>query len=262
MRFPAALLLLAPVFLTAQAVDADGRMDEGRLDPAWFGAAASLRTSRTLGFQWLRPGLDLKARSLRLKAWEAPAWLLGPRALKDQTFLQRVEPALPSALDRGLQRGLKGALPVSATGGDVQVVARVADAVGQSDDYMAMGSVTLSFDIKLVDGDTGELLAAFHDTLQGSNAEAITFLFGRWCEDLGKVLAKAVSPSPAPTAAPTSALAPVSPSAPAEKAKAAPPPAPFDLEGALRRIEGLRRDGLLSEAEAEALKKKAAERAR
>jgi len=261
MRRPAALLLLTPAVLAAQAVDADGRMDEGRLDPAWFGPAATLRTSKALGFQWLKPGLDLKARSLRLRAWEAPAWVQGPRALKDQTFLQRVEPALPSALDKGLQRGLKGAVPVSATGGDVLLLARVADAVGQSDDYMAMGSVTLSFDLKLLDGDTGDLLAAFHDTLQGSNAEAITFLFGRWCEDLGKVLAKAAVPAPL-TAPPTASLtAPLTAPVAAQKA-AVPVPAPFDLEGALRRIEGLKRDGLLTEDEYQALKKKAAARAK
>jgi hypothetical protein len=43
--------------------------------------------------------------------------------------------------------------------------------------------------------------------------------------------------------------------------QALPPPA-FDLEGALRRIEGLKRDGLLSEAESQVLRKKAADRAK
>jgi hypothetical protein len=35
----------------------------------------------------------------------------------------------------------------------------------------------------------------------------------------------------------------------------------FDLEGALRRIDALGRDGLLSEAECEALRRKAREKA-
>jgi hypothetical protein len=220
--------------------------DEGRLDPAWFGAGAVFQPSKALGFQWLKPGLDLHRRSLRLQAWEPAAWLLGKRALKDQTLLQRVEPSLPQGMERGLRHGLKGTLPVSPTSGDLLLIARVVDAVGQADDYMAMGTVTLSFDIKLVDGDTGDLLGAFHDTLQGSNPESLIVQFRSWCEELGRTLV--------PFAAPLAVVQPA-----VSKPIQASPPA-FDREGALRRIEGLKRDGLLSEEEYLALRKKASEK--
>lgn len=242
MRPVAALFCLLPALLAAQGAE----LDEGRLDPAWFGPGAAFRPSKTLGFQWLKPGLELRNRTLRLEAWDAPAWLLGPRAPKDLAFFKRMENQLAPALDQNLRKGLKGALSVAA-GGDVRILGRVVDAVGRDDDYMAMSSVSLSFDLKVVDGDTGELLGAFHDTLQGPDPEAVALRFRRWCEELGKTLAKAATAPPAP----------------ADAAKAqAPAPPPFDLEGALRRIEGLKRDGLLNEAEYQALKKKAADRVR
>lgn len=244
MRRSTALFLTLPAVLAAQPAG----LDEGRLDPAWFGPAAAFQPAKALGFQWVKPGLDLRNRTLRLRAWEAPAWLLGKRETKDQAFLRQVEDALPKALDHGLRRGLKGSLPVAA-GGDVHLVARVVDAVGQADDYMAAGQMKLTFDLKLVDGDTGELLAAFHDTLRGPGPDFISGGFERWSEQLGRLLAAAVAAS-APTKAPQTAAKPVPP-----------PPPPFDLEGALRRIEGLKRDGLLSETDYQALRKKAAEKA-
>ena len=244
MRRYATLFLLAPTLLVAQAPG----LDEGRLDPAWFGAEAVFQPSKTLGFQWLKPGLDLRHRTLQLRALEPAAWLLGPRARKDQAFLQRIEATLVPDLERGLRRGLKESLPLSATNGDLLLSARVVDAVGESDDYMGMARVSLSFDVKVVDRDSGALLAAFHDTLQGAGPGAVTGQYGRWCEGLGRLLATfAVPPAATPTQAPSPAQVPL--------------PPVFDLEGALRRIEGLKRDGLLSEAEGEALRNKAAAKA-
>jgi hypothetical protein len=240
MRRSAALCLSVAAILTGQSA----APDEGRLDPAWFGAGVVFQPSKALGFQWLKPGLDLHRRSLRLQAWEPTAWLLGKRALKDQTLLQRVESSLPQEMERGIRHGLKGTLPVSPTSGDLLLLARVVDAVGQADDYMATGTVTFSFDIKLVDGDTGDLLGAFHDTLQGSNPESLIVQFRRWCEALGRTLA----PFAAPLAMPPATAKPIR----------APPV--FDREGALRRIEGLKRDGLLSEEEYLSLRKKASEK--
>jgi hypothetical protein len=248
MRPPAALLLLLPALLSAQA----GGLDAGRLDPAWFGPGATFQPSKTLGFQWVKPGLDLRGRTIQLMAWEAPAWLLGRRDSKDQVFLQRVEGSLPKGLDRGLRRGLKGSLPVSSTHGDVRLIARAVDAEGQADSYLAVGRSTLSFDLKLVDGATGELLGAFHDTLESPGADYLPSRFERWCQELGRLLAASMAPAVK--------LPPVAPALPPPVA--APPAAPlFDLEGALRRLEELKRDGLISEAEYQALRKKAVEKA-
>ncbi len=236
-----ALFLLASALLVGQSAG----LDDGRLDPSWFGAGVVFQPSKALGFQWLKPNLDLRSRSLRLRAWEPAAWMQGPRAGKDQAFLARVAPGLPADLERGLKRGLKGALPVSTTFGDVVLVGRVADALGSDDDYMSVRPLTLSFDLKLVDGDSGEVLAAFHDTITGPNTDAISYHFGRWCEAMGRVLAPAVA-APVPVAA---------------KPLSVPSKPVFDLEGALRRIDALGRDGLLSEAECEALRKKARDKA-
>lgn len=236
-----ALFLFAPALLLGQSPS----LDDGRLDPSWFGAGVAFQPSKALGFQWLKPNLDLRNRSLRLRAWEPVAWVQGPRAGKDQAFLSRVAPGLPGDLERGLKKGLKGALPVSTASGDLVLVARVADALGADDDYMAVRPMTLSFDLKLVDGDSGEVLAAFHDTITGPNTDAISYHFGRWCEGMGRVLAPAA-------AAPALAAA---------KPLPVPPKPAFDLEGALRRIDALGRDGLLSEAECEALRKKARDKA-
>ncbi|MCM2249012.1 MAG: hypothetical protein NDI58_00300 [Geothrix sp.] len=241
MRAVPFVLLATPAVLAAQAP----LLDEGRLDLAWFGSSASLQPSKALGFQWLKPGLNLGGRTIRLRPWEAPAWLLGKRATKDQLLVGRLERTLLPGLEAGLRRGLKGALPVSPSEGDVFLVGRIVDAVGEAEDALFSGAASLTFDLKLVDGDSGELLAAFHDTLQGLNADLVSSQYARWCEELGRHIATAAAPPATPAAKPMQPVPPV-----------------FDLEGALRRIEGLRRDGLLSEEEYQALKKKAAGKAK
>ena len=261
MRRPA-LLLLLPALLAAQSVT----FDDGRLDPVWFGPSVVFQPSKAFGFQWLKPGLALPGRTLHLGTWEPAAWLLGRRSGKDRTFLQSIEAALPTGQEKGLRRGLKDALPVSATTGNLRLVARVVDAEGVGDDYMAMGSYGLSFDMKLLDADTGELLGGFHGSLRGSSSEAITLHFEKWCENLGRLLSSLAAPQlpVKPVLAPPAPV-PTSPVTtrpnPSALVSAQPRPA-FDLEGALRRIEGLKLDGLLSEEEYQSLRRKAADKAK
>ncbi len=245
MRTLSALLLAVPALLMGQAAALDG----GRLDPAWFGSAAVFTPSTALGLQWVKPGLDLKGRTLHVRDWQPAIWLLGKRATHDEHLLMRMAPSLVPGLAKGLAKGLKGALPVSHTAGDLFLLGRVVDATGGSgDEQFATQPCTLTFDLKLVDADSGELLAAFHHTLEAANADYMALRHTRWSEDLGRLLSQSVGARPA---APPKAAAPA-PVHPAEP--------PFDLEGALRRIEGLKRDGLLSEAECEALRRKATAR--
>ena len=245
MRPLAALLLAVPALLVGQAAPLDG----GRLEVAWFGLAATFSPSPTLGLAWVKPGLDLKGRTLQVRDWQPAIWLLGKRAIHDEHLLLRMAPSLVPGLAKGLAKGLKGALPVSRTAGDLFILGRVVDATGGSGDaQFATQPCTLTFDLKLVDADSGELLAAFHHTLEAADADFMALRHARWSEDLGRLLSQSVGARPA---APPKAAAPA-PVHPAEP--------PFDLEGALRRIEGLKRDGLLSEAECEALRRKATAR--
>ena len=193
--------------------------------------------SRDFTFCFLKKGKQRPLKSARNP---------GKRKTKDELLLGRLEPQLVSNLAKELKRVLKTSLPVSLSEGDLQLVGRVADAVGLEEDGITMGRVSLSLDLKLVDGDTGELLAAFHETLEGGDADVLGLHYKRWCEQVGRALA----PAAAPLVESASATKPV---------QVVPLPKPaFDLEGALRRIEGLQRDGLLSEADALALKQKAA----
>lgn len=248
MRRTLLLLPVLPALLAAQPAT----LDQGRLDPSWFGPAAALQPSKPLGFQWLKPGQVLQRRSIRVKAWEPPVWLAGPRRDQDQLLFGTLEEILVPRLAKALGRELKGLVPVSLAAGDVLLVGRVVDAVGASGDGSSSGVQSLSFDLKLLDGDTGDLIGGFHATLEGLNADALVILYGRWCEQLGKLLASAARPAgAAPPAVPAGV-----------PARLVPAPEPFDLEGALRRIEGLRRDGLLSEEECALLRRKAAAKAR
>ena len=238
MRAYLALLLSMPTLLSGQSLGTD----EGRLESAWFGPSVVFQPSKALGLLWLKPGLDLQGRTLRLRTWEPAVWLAGKPQTKDQVQAVRMEGSLLPDLAKGLRRGLKGALPVSLAEGDLMLLGRVVDVVGEPDDGVSFGGSGISFDLKLVDGDSGELLGAFHETLKSATVDGLAIQYSRWCEALGKQLAAAVRPGPV--------------------AKPAPPPTPaFDLEGALRRIDGLKRDGLLTEEEYQALRSKAAKKA-
>lgn len=227
----ATLCLALSALLPAQTA----LLDDGRLDPAWFGATTVLQASRQTGFQWIKAGLDLRRRALILKAWEASAWPEGRKpAVQDERLLERMKGILTPELVRGLKQG---GLSLSRESGDVLLIGRTADAVGDADDALFASGLVLSLDLKLVDGDTGELLAAFHSTFKGATADLLVQQYAAWCDRLGQVLAPAAAPPP---------VAPAAPRAPG-----------LDLEGALRRIEGLRKDGLLSEEECQALRRKA-----
>lgn len=57
--------------------------DEGLLDPSWFGEDVTFTKNDQVDFFWMKPGLDLKARTIVMKAWEDPSMRKKGRDGKD-----------------------------------------------------------------------------------------------------------------------------------------------------------------------------------
>jgi len=255
-------------FMSVLGLAQSARLDQGRMDPAWFGPGLNFERSTRVYFLWVRPGLSLQGRSLQAAAWEAPAWLVKPRPEGDQAFLRRLEPILIPALVEGLRGELREALPVSREAGEVILRGRVTDCRAEGVGGMFGGLGGLYFDLKLTDGRSGELLVAAHHFIEGATAESIQNRYEAWSRTFAKVLAEKALPPLKP--GPLAPLKPMSPSQPLDTVPATARPAAvqapgapaLDLEHTLRRLEALRRDGLLTEEEFQILRKQAVERAK
>ncbi|MBI4913277.1 MAG: hypothetical protein HY823_11105 [Acidobacteria bacterium] len=255
-----AALLLA---LSLGAAEPQGP-DRGRLDPAWFGSGVVFQESQDLGHHWVRPGLNLNGRSLRILPWEAPAWVAGPRDEKDRRFVRRLEGTFEAQLESALRKQLQGC-EVSSRAGAFQLAGRVADAAGPGDEGSAVERLHLTVDLKLTDPATGDLLAAFHHSVRGLSDSAWQTNFGRWCDEVGRALAAEgtkAAPVRAPVQAPSTGSPALRSPEPGKVGVAVRDPKPFDLPGTLARLERLRADGILTEAEHRELRKRAEEKAR
>ena len=249
----AALCGVLAVSLSAQTA----RLDHGRLDPAWFGSALTFESSIRVYFLWVRPGLSLKGRSLKLAAWEPAAWLVKPRPDKDQAFLRRLDPTLVPALQEALSSELRGALPVSLESGDVILTGRVTDCLAGGVGGMFGGVAGIYFDLKLVDAQSGDLLIGAHHFIEGETAESIQTRYQNWCRVFARVLAeRALPPLAAQPLPPVTVAGPSSPAAKPVRLDST-----SELEATLRRLEALKRDGLLTSAEFDLLRKQAVDRA-
>ena len=248
------LVALTPVLLAAQAP----RLDHGRLDPAWFGPGLVFERSGRVYFLWVRPDLSLKGRILHVQSWEGAAWLVKPRPDKDQAFLRRLEPILVPGLVEGFRAELRGTLPVSLESGDLLLTGRITDCLADGVGGLFGGLGGIYFDLKLTDSRTGDLLLAAHHFLEGATAESIQTRYQTWCRTFARVLAERTLPPLA--SQPLPPLRPADPMPSASRPSA--PPAASELEATLRRLEGLRRDGLLTEDEFQVLRKQAVERAK
>lgn len=245
-RVRAFLLSVLSVFAAAQPA----ALDQGRLDPAWFGTTVVFQPSKRVAFQWLNPGFALHGRTIHVQEWEAPAWLGRKRGDQDRKWLLQLGGTIQALLEAGLRKGLGGQARVSRQEGDLLLVGRAVDACGPDDSGTFSGAISLTCDLKLVDAASGEVLAGFHHTISALSEANWTSLFAVWCEELGRTLAE--KPKTAPVASPFAAT-------PAEP-RPSPRPA-FDFDATLRRLQALRQDGILTESEFATLRRKAEEKA-
>jgi hypothetical protein len=170
------------------------KLDAGLLDPAWFGGPLTFDTQRTgFDFLYLKPGVSLKGRTVQIASWEAPTALPMQRTPKDRKQAQDVTDHFPAYFEAAL-RAHSTDIKTSSTEGEYVLVGRIVDyqagnfakgfflpkavgaAVGGGAGIAAQTTTSnlpdtsghgwITWDVKLVDRATGEVLAAAHHRLR------------------------------------------------------------------------------------------------
>lgn len=246
----------APLFLLSAILGAQSAPPAPAGAP---GSAELLKPLADLGQGWRRPDLDLRGRRLQVGDGPAPRWTQGAPRGQDELLAGRLAPGLRDSLLRGLGRGLKGRAAVGREPGDHRVEGALLDAAGGSGDpHDFRQAVAATVDLRIVATADGAVVAAFRETLRAQDADFLALRITAWAEAVGRFLAAA---PPAAPQAPAPRPAPASPAAtpaPPDAPRAVPAPAPArDLAAVLAAIDTLRREGLLTEGAAEALRQKA-----
>lgn len=185
------------VWATAAALSAAGGLDNGLLDPAFFGKDVEFHTSARLDYFWVKPGLSLKGAKIQVEEWPDPVFL-GPKADVDNKDSARAF-ELSGSMDNWIRGALSNALAdyaeVSKDDGDYVLSGRFVDVNAGSKVAKWMvglgaGSATATWDIKLVDKKTGELVAAIHHrSVSGTHMSDIDDKILKWLQkDFGPAM--------------------------------------------------------------------------
>jgi hypothetical protein len=159
--------LLVPALLAAVAAASAPTLDEGRLDPAWFGGSAlEFREIESADYLWVKPGFSAEGRTFWVKPWESPAWLGKDRDVNDAARAEELTKTAHSRLKGALANALRGRADVSLYKGDVIVHGRLVDVKSTR---AARFSGAATWDVRFTDAKTGELLMAVHHRAINAN---------------------------------------------------------------------------------------------
>lgn len=171
-------------------------LDEGRLQTAWFGPEAVFRKGKDVDFLWIKPGLDLSGRTICMRRWEPPVMIVPGRNEKDLQKATELTYFFPIQLRSELAKALAGVATFSSTTGDLALTGRFVDANAGSDVTRLLlpvgpGTASATWDLKLVDIQTGELLLAVHHRcLSGTAFTGIQDKLEKWSRAFAQNLRK------------------------------------------------------------------------
>lgn len=159
--------LYAPLLLAAAAAAGAGSLDDGRLDPAWFGGpGVEFRETGDVDYVWLKPGFTADGHTFWVKPWGEPAWLGKSRDTVDAARAEELTKAMQGRFKAALSTALRGKAQASLYKGDVLVQGRLVD-VNATKAAKFSGAAT--WDIKFLDAKSGELLLAVHHRAVNGN---------------------------------------------------------------------------------------------
>lgn len=174
-------------------VAADKVLDDGLLHTQWFGPGVAFAKGDDVDFFWAKPGLKMEGHTLHMLAWEDPS-LPKKRDGKDQAKASELTDSLPGMLRGALAGAFGDKAKVSRTEGDWNLIGRIVDcnAGSRAAKFLVgwgAGSEMVTYDFKVVDAQTGELLLAVHHrVISGTALSTINDKFVKWCDTFGGFL--------------------------------------------------------------------------
>lgn len=178
----------APIAAAKPAAAKAPLLDEGLLDPSWFGDTVTFTKGDDVDFFWIKPGLDLSGRTIHMKPWDDPAMLRKGRDGKDNAKATELTDSFPGMLRGALSGAFNGKAKVSRSEGDLALVGRFVDANSGSKAAkwlvgFGAGSETATWDLKILDLKTGELLLAVHHrAISGTAMSNIQDKLVKWAD--------------------------------------------------------------------------------
>ena len=180
-----AVVMALTLAASATAAVDPKRLDDGRLDPAWFGSGVEFRTTSVIDYVWVRPGFSLKGKRLRIEAWPEPVFVARERRPRDAARAYELAEQMPLRLRTVLRHSLQGFAEVTTEGGDLVLSGRLVDYVAKG--TMGKSSPQATWDIKITDAASGELLVAVHHRKLIS-LSTVEERIDMWLEKFGEAL--------------------------------------------------------------------------
>ncbi|GLH73209.1 hypothetical protein GETHLI_17110 [Geothrix limicola] len=192
---PASVTATAPVPAPKPAAPKAPLQDDGLLDPAWFGEDITFTKGDDVDYYWIKPGLNLGGHTVFMKAWEDPAMLRKGRDGKDNAKATELTDSFPGMLRGALTGAFNGKAKVSRSDGDLALVGRFVDANAGSKAAkwligLGAGSETATWDLKIVDAKSGEVLMAIHHrAISGTAMSNIQDKLVKWADKFATFVA-------------------------------------------------------------------------
>lgn len=187
------------LFALALAPAAASALDEGKLEPAWFGSGMEFRQAEDIDYLWVKPGFSLDGKRVEFSAWQEPAFRgekAGERDTKDKRLANDLTGRLPGIFADAFRNAFGGRVEVVDSNGAIQAVGRIVDcstgsAAAKFWVGMGAGAGSTTMDLKFVDAASGELLVALHHrVVSGTTLSTTESKLTNWIDELAEEIGK------------------------------------------------------------------------
>ncbi len=197
-RMPAVAVTILSLLALGNA-RAEGPLDNGLLDPAWFGSALEFREAKGVDYLWVKPGFSLEGRTLRFAPWEEAEFRgeeASERDVKDKQLASDLTSKLPVVFTRQFKFVLGPRVPMVDSGEQITAVGRIVDcstgsAAAKILVGMGAGSGSATFDLRFMNAATGEIQAALHHRAVSVHSSSTTeSVLLNWANEFAKAIGK------------------------------------------------------------------------